>query len=161
MLAEPGASGAEVAAGKQPLDALQAARAVYPALARCLQKFLRLTRQTGRHNLQSIYEHLAKCLLYKLSARTFIEKFVNQDPVWQQSETSLFAACRLDANQPASGSSKSAGFQELEINSWSLVCDTLLSRQVNAGKFIVVLGHHNHECTFCTLKRASANASAR
>lgn len=146
-------------ATKKPLDAQQAARAVYPAIARSLQKFLRLTRQTGRHNLQSIYEHLAKCLLYKLSAQAFIEKFVNQDPVWQQSETSLFAGCRLDSGSGGGGGGGSAGL-ELELNSWSLVCDTLLSRQVNSGKFIVVHGRHNHHHILHSRRRCERNAHA-
>lgn len=110
------------------LEVSQAARSLYPQLARPLQKYLRLTKQTGRHNLQSIYEHLSKCLLYRLSARAFLEKFTNFGQVWQQNETGLFADCRLaNANGLAP-----AG--ELELNSWSLVCDTLLSRHIGTGK---------------------------
>lgn len=103
-------------------------------MARSLQKYLRLTKQTGRHNLQSIYEHLAKCLLYRLSPRAFLEKFLNQDPVWQQNETNLFARCRLQTGDSAVLMNNSFG-EDLELNSWSLVCDTLLSRQIGSGKF--------------------------
>lgn len=116
---------------KQTLGPHQAARSLYPSIARSLQKYLRLTKQTGRHNLQSIYEHLAKCLLYGLSARTFIEKFTNHNPVWQQSETNLFAGCKLQDSTvmyPARANSN-----QLDINSWSLVCDTLLSRHIDSG----------------------------
>lgn len=122
------------------LDAHQLARSIYPNIARSLQKYLRLTRQTGRHNLQSIYEHLSKCLLYRLNARAFLEKFTCLDPVWQQNETSLFANCRLFSGQQL-GSATVVGptakhhAQQLEINSWSLVCDTLLSRQVDSGEY--------------------------
>lgn len=123
--------GSQQPAAPKPLgmDSNQAARAIYPNIARSLQKYLRLTKQTGRHNLQSIYEHLSKCLLFKLSARTFLEKFTNSESVWQQSETNLFANCRLDG-QPLAGKRKG----DLEINSWSLICDTLLSRQVDSGE---------------------------
>lgn len=111
------------------LDASQTARALYPCIARSLQKYLRLTRQAGRHNLQSIHEHLSKCLLYGLSARTFIEKFVQRDPVWQQSETELFANCRLesDISRPTR--------DDFEINTWSLICDTFVSREISSGEF--------------------------
>lgn len=121
------------------MDANQAARSMYPSIARSLQKYLRLTKQTGRHNLQSIYEHLSKCLLYKLGSRAFLEKFVNLDPVWQQNETKLFAQCRLmnqDSMALGNGYQKQLkqANSEPEINSWSLICDTLLSRQINSGK---------------------------
>jgi hypothetical protein len=121
------------AATRQPagLDAGQAARSLYPSIARPLQKYLRLTKQTGRHNLQSIYEHLSKCLLYRLSARAFLEKFTSFDPVWQQNETNLFAGCRLFG--PVGLHNKQAE-RELQLNSWSLICDTLLSRQIDSGK---------------------------
>ena len=116
---------------KQALGPNQMSRLLYPCIARSLQKYLRLTRQTGRHNLQSIYEHLSKCLQYKLSARAFLEKFINQDPVWQQNETNLFADCKLSDSmfmQPGQE------HRDLELNSWSLVCDTLLSRQIDSGE---------------------------
>ena len=124
-----------VPASKAPIgmDAGQAARSLYPSIAKPLQKYLRSTRQTSRHNLQSIYEHLAKCLLYKLNARAFLEKFVNLDPILQENETKLFSQCRL-ANLPSQlRVASSSG--ELEINSWSLICDTLLSRQIRSGKW--------------------------
>lgn len=123
-----------VEANKQSFSASQAARSLYPNMARSLQKYLRLTKQTGRHNLQSIYEHLSKCLLYKLSARTFLEKFTNLDPVWQQSETHLFAQCKLDNSSPTMHNK----LEQLELNSWSLVCDTLLSRQIKSGTFFLL-----------------------
>lgn len=123
-----------IQAPKQELGPNQTARAMYPSIARSLQKYLRLTKQTGRHNLQSIYEHLSKCVLYNLSPRAFLEKFLNQDPVWQQSETNLFSRCKLEDSMhmyPGQNCSN-----ELEINSWSLICDTLLSRQINSGKIL-------------------------
>jgi len=120
------------------MDASQAARSMYPTIARSLQKYLRLTKQTGRHNLQSIYEHLSKCLLYKLDARAFLEKFTNMDPVWQQNETKLFAQCRLINPQDSTSSDYQKQLKQMnkepEINSWSLICDTLLSRQIDSGK---------------------------
>lgn len=133
--------GAPSSQQKQALGANEAARSLYPAIARSLQKYLRLTKQTGRHNLQSIYEHLSKCLLYKLSARTFLEKFTNLDPVWQQNETSLFANC---ISSESAASCSRLRNDDLEINSWSLVCDTLLSRQLDSGKSISPVGLHLH-----------------
>lgn len=108
---------------------------MYPGIARSLQKFLRLTRQTNRHNLQSIYEHLSKCLLYRLSPRVFLEKFVNLNPVWQSIETNLFANCTIQDSMFVCPKKQA---NSLEINSWSLVCDTLLSRQIDSGTFFVL-----------------------
>lgn len=115
---------------KQALSCGQAARLMYPSFARSLQKYLRLSKQANRHNLQSIYEHLAKSLMFGLSARAFLEKFTNQDPVWQQCESNLFAGCRLaERGAPATKCADS-----FELNSWSLVCDTMLSRQISSGE---------------------------
>lgn len=113
------------------MSANQAARLIYPSFARTLQKYLRLTKQTGRHNLQSIYEHLSKCLLYNLSCRTFLEKFINLDSsVLQQNESNLFVNCRL---QDPAANMKPRQVDTFEINSWSLISDTLVSRQIDSG----------------------------
>lgn len=121
------------------MNASQTARLVYPSFARTLQKYLRLTKQTGRHNLQSIYEHLSKCLLFNLTSRTFLEKFLNHEtPVLQQNESNLFVNCRLrdpaHTSNPHSHSIR--GLDSFEINSWSLISDSLVSRQIDSGKWI-------------------------
>lgn len=65
------------------MDANEAAQAVFPSLARALQKFLRITRQQPRHSVESILEHLAICLSNDVSPKAFLEPFLVPSPVLQ------------------------------------------------------------------------------
>lgn len=65
------------------MDAHEAAQAVFPSLARALQKYLRVTRQQPRHSVESILQHLAQCLSHDLSPRAFLERFLHPTPVLQ------------------------------------------------------------------------------
>ncbi|KFD48953.1 hypothetical protein M514_10194 [Trichuris suis] len=58
-----------------PMDACEAAQAVFPALARSLQKYIRVTKQQPRHPAEAILRHLSNCLTYDMSARAFLERF--------------------------------------------------------------------------------------
>lgn len=65
------------------MDAGEAAQAVFPSLARALQKYLRVTRQQPRHTVDSILHHLAQSIMYDLSPRAFLERFLQPTPVLQ------------------------------------------------------------------------------
>ena len=92
------------------MDSQEAAQAVFPSMARALQKYLRITRQQPRHTMQGILEHLSSCLHYDLSPRTFLEKYLKSEPVLQD-EREL----------------------STQIQSWALVCDVFLSRPIKSG----------------------------
>ncbi|XP_037945943.1 vang-like protein 1 [Teleopsis dalmanni] len=95
-----------------PLDPQEAAQAVFPSMARALQKYLRVTRQQPRHTFESILKHLAHCLKHDLSPRAFLEPYLSESPVLQSEKERRW------------------------IQSWSLICDDLVSRPVS------------NECTF-------------
>jgi len=92
---------------KQPLSSYEAAQAVFPSLSRTLQKYLRVTRQQPRHTMESILQHLSVCLSFGMSPRAFLEKYLVNSPVLQ---------CERELT---------CGEQ-----SWSLVCDSLLTRSI-------------------------------
>jgi len=92
-----------------PMDPYEAAQAIFPSMARPLQKYLRITRQQPRHTVESILQHLAICLSHDLSARAFVEKFLVSSPVMQNDK------------------------EKVAIQTWSLVCDVLLSRGIEDG----------------------------
>lgn len=66
-----------------PMDPQEAAQAVFPSMARALQKYLRVTRQQPRHSVESILAHLADCLSHDLTPRAFLEPFLVPAPVLQ------------------------------------------------------------------------------
>jgi vang-like len=66
-----------------PLDAVEAAAAVFPSLARTLQKYLRVTRQQPWHTADSVLTHLATCLRLGLAPRAFLDRYLSYQPVLQ------------------------------------------------------------------------------
>ncbi|KAI8128736.1 vang-like protein 1 [Lucilia cuprina] len=89
-----------------PLDPNEAAQAVFPSMARALQKYLRVTRQQPRHTFESILKHLAHCLKHDLSPRAFLEPYLTESPVLQSEKERRW------------------------VQSWSLICDELVSRPI-------------------------------
>lgn len=92
------------------LDPHEAAQAVFPSMARALQKYLRVTRQQPRHNVESILKHLAYCLKNDLSPRAFLEPYLIETPVLQNEKD-----------------------RDRTIQNWSLICEELLSRPISTG----------------------------
>lgn len=100
----------ETAAAAHPLDPHEAAQAVFPSMARALQKYLRVTRQQPRHSVEGILRHLAHCLKHDLSPRAFLEPYLCESPIMQNEKE-----------------------RQRRVQSWSLVSDELLSRPVSHG----------------------------
>ncbi|XP_013772851.1 vang-like protein 2 [Limulus polyphemus] len=92
-----------------PMDPSEAAQAIFPSMARALQKYLRITRQQPRHTMQSILDHLTLSLTHDLSPKAFLEKYLTQVPVLQNDN------------------------EHTPVQTWALVCDVLLSRPVEQG----------------------------
>lgn len=65
------------------MDPYEAAQAVFPTIARSLQKYLRVTRQQPRHTVESILSHLALCLTHDASPKSFLEPYLSASPVLQ------------------------------------------------------------------------------
>lgn len=74
----------------QPMDSEEAAQAIFPSLARALQKFLRVTRQQPQHSVESILNHLSACLSHDLSPKAFLEPFFTATPVLHVSWPLIF-----------------------------------------------------------------------
>lgn len=65
------------------MDPYEAAQAVFPTIARSLQKYLRVTRQQPRHTVETILSHLALCLTHDASPKAFLEPYLSASPVLQ------------------------------------------------------------------------------
>ena len=97
------------------MDPLETAQAIFPSIARSLQKFLRVTRQQNRHTLQSILDHLSVAMKYGLSAKAFLEKYISSGPVL------------MDDNE-----------RRKPTQSWGLVSDYALSRSIRDGAIFML-----------------------
>jgi len=62
------------------MEPTEAAQAIFPSLARPLQKYLRTTRQQPLFTMESIIKHLAHCISSDLSPRAFLERYVSNQP---------------------------------------------------------------------------------
>lgn len=93
-----------------PMDAHEAAQAVFPSLARALQKYLRATRQQPRHSVDAILTHLARCLSHDLSPRAFLEQYLVPEPVLAHDKE-----------------------VQRDVQTWALICEQLLGRPLSDG----------------------------
>lgn len=87
----------------------EASQAIFPTLARPLQKYLRTTRQQLHFPLESIMKHLSHCITFDLSARAFVQRYIKDQPCVSHVEHHNI---RQD---------------------WTLICDISPSRQVTEG----------------------------
>lgn len=92
-----------------PMDPHEAAQAIFPSMARALQKYLRVTRQQPRHSVEAILIHLAECLSHDLTPRAFLEPYLVTEPVLQNDK------------------------ERKSIQTWALICEELLSRPLDEG----------------------------
>uniref|UniRef100_H2YB63 Vang-like protein n=1 Tax=Ciona savignyi TaxID=51511 RepID=H2YB63_CIOSA len=54
-----------------------AAEAIFPALARSLQKYLRTTRQHQHYQVADIHKHLAFCIKNDMTPKAFLQRYIN------------------------------------------------------------------------------------
>lgn len=59
------------------MDVHEAALAVFPSMARAMQKYLRTTRRQHCHTMESIQKHLAFCLINNMSPKVRMMHMVN------------------------------------------------------------------------------------
>ncbi|XP_060923223.1 vang-like protein 1 isoform X1 [Limanda limanda] len=67
------------------MDPREAAQAIFPSMARALQKYLRTTKQQHCHSMESIQQHLAFCITSNMTPKAFLESYLNPGPTLQYS----------------------------------------------------------------------------
>lgn len=107
------------------MSAGEAAQAIFPSMAKALQKFLKVTRQQPRHTLAAILDHLTVSLRYGLSPKAFLEPYLTARPVYQSEME-----------------------RTTSIQAWSLVSDVLVTRSIEEGmSFMLRQGEVSLLCT--------------
>lgn len=110
-----------------PMDSYEAAQAIFPSMARALQKYLRVTRQQPRHSVESILSHLAHCLSNDLTPKAFLEPYLVCKPVLQNEKE-----CK-------------------EVQTWALICEELLTRPIEDNVSFQL--RQNDISLICTIKK--------
>ncbi|XP_077202387.1 vang-like protein 1 [Paroedura picta] len=65
------------------MDPREAAQAIFPSMARALQKYLRTTRQQHYHTMESILQHLTFCITNNMTPKAFLERYLMPGPTLQ------------------------------------------------------------------------------
>ncbi|XP_008326820.1 vang-like protein 1 [Cynoglossus semilaevis] len=65
------------------MDVHEAALAIFPSMARALQKYLRTTKRQHCHSMENIQKHLAFCLTNNMSPKAFLETYLAPGPTLQ------------------------------------------------------------------------------
>nr|CAI5864103.1 unnamed protein product [Callosobruchus analis] len=110
-----------------PMDSHEAAQAIFPSMARSLQKYLRVTRQQPRHSVDSILTHLAHCLSNDMTPKAFLEPYLVSEPVLQNDKESR------------------------DLQTWALICEELLTRPI--GDCTTFQLRQNDVSLLCTVKK--------
>ncbi|KAK3107775.1 hypothetical protein FSP39_021993 [Pinctada imbricata] len=110
-----------------PMDPQEAAQAVFPSMARALQKYLRVTRQQPRYTMESVLNHLALCISHDMTPKAFIERYLDQGAVIMNEK------------------------DYKDIQKWVLVSDQLLTRELEHHSVFQL--RQNDVSLLCTVKR--------
>lgn len=110
-----------------PMNPREAAEAVFPTMARTLQKYLRVTRQQPRYTMESVLQHLANCISHDMCAKAFVERYLTQGVVIMNEK------------------------DYKEMQKWVLICDQLLTREIEHG--LVFQLRQNDVSLLCSVKK--------
>ncbi|XP_076438548.1 vang-like protein 2 [Babylonia areolata] len=111
-----------------PMDPQEAAQAVFPSMARALQKYLRITRQQPRYSMESVLSHLATCISHDLAPRAFMARYLTQGAV---------VMSERDYPRP--------------VDRWVLVCEHNVVREVGEG--VQFRLRHGEVSLMCCVRR--------
>ncbi|XP_066473055.1 vang-like protein 1 isoform X1 [Tiliqua scincoides] len=73
------------------MDPREAAQAIFPSMARALQKYLHTTRQQHYHTMESILQHLAFCISNNMTPKAFLERYLNPGPTLEYNPNRWFS----------------------------------------------------------------------
>jgi vang-like len=140
------------------MDPFEAAQAVFTSIARDLRRYLRVTRQQPFFTRDSILAHLANCLSYDMSPKSFLQRYLNSEPLIFN-ERALVSASALQQQKLSAVLSNGNGSNGVNYNlnlktidqSWILISDTALYQNIEDNLMLVL--KQNEVSLMCTFKR--------
>ena len=138
------------------MDPFEAAQAVFTSIARDLRRYLRVTRQQPFYTRDSIIAHLANCLSYDMSPKSFLQRYLNAEPLIFN-ERALVNASALQQQKLSAVLSSNNNSNNYNLNlkiidqSWILICDIALYQNVEDNLMLVL--KQNEVSLMCTFKR--------
>lgn len=142
------------------MDPYEAAQAIFMSISRDLRRYLRITRQYPYFTRESIVAHLANCVSYDMSPKSFLQRYLSPEPL-VFNEQALVSASTEQERKLSSVLPNGSGIGSHGVNyhlnlktmdqSWILICDTVLHQGV--GDNIMFVLKQNEVSLMCTFKR--------
>ena len=142
------------------MDPYEAAQAIFMSISRDLRRYLRITRQYPYFTRESIVAHLANCVSYDMSPRSFLQRYLSPEPLCFNEQALVSASTeqerKLSSVLPGSSGIGSHGVNyHLNLKtmdqSWILICDTALHQGIDDNILFVL--KQNEVSLMCTFKR--------
>lgn len=135
--------------GNEPaiMDPYETAQAIFSTIARDLRRYLRVTRQQMFYSRESIVAHLAQCVSYDISPKTFLQRYMKGDSLGVSDKALAFS------NMPA-------GFKPQHQQTltdpnahqnWILICENVLYQSIEDSLLVVL--KQNEVSLMCEFKR--------
>lgn len=138
---------------KSLMDPFEAAQAVFCSIVRDLRRYLRITKQQPFYTKESIVAHLANCISYDMTPKSFLQRYI-------EGEALLFNDRAMQFNQQRTKMiSNSIGTNGVNYSvnckthdqTWILISDSALYQSVEDNLMFVL--KQNEITLMCTFKR--------
>lgn len=139
------------------MDPFEAAQAVFTTIARDLRRYLRVTRQQPFFTRDSIVAHLANCISYDMSPKSFLQRYLSPEAaIFNERAMLKRGSSDEHKNESQRGTITSNGINySLNLKTgeqpWILICDSSLYQNVEDNLMIVL--KQNEVSLMCTFKR--------
>ncbi len=126
---------------------------MFTSIARDLRRYLRVTRQQPYFTRDSIVAHLANCISYDMSPKSFLQRYLQPEPL-VFNERALHTASSQQREKlngiGSQGVNYSLNLKTLD-QSWILICDTPLYQNCEDNLMFVL--KQNEVSLMCSFKR--------
>lgn len=137
------------------MDPFDTAQAVFTSIARDLRRYLRVTRQQPYFTRESIIAHLANCISYDMSPKSFLQRYLKSEPLIFNERALVSSSPSSAHNQMNNGIGSHGVNYHLNLKtmdqSWILICDTPLYQNCEDNLMFVL--KQNEVSLMCTFKR--------
>lgn len=135
------------------MDPYEAAQAIFTSIARDLRRYLRVTRQQPFYNRETIIQHLADCISYDMSPKSFLQRYLTAEPLIFNQKSLLATANHLppSSNPKKTNNNNSLNIMKTLDQSWILISDTVLYQNIEDNLMIVL--KQNDVSLMCTFKK--------
>jgi vang-like len=133
------------------MDPFEAAQAIFTSIARDLRRYLRITRQQPYYTRENILAHLADCISYDMSPRSFLQRYFDAEPLAFNEKALIDSSTEQHFKLFRNGVSSHAINGKSTDQTWILISDNVLYQNVEDELMIVL--KQNEVSLMCTFRK--------